>query len=169
MLRIPGVSAIDRTGDIDLNDEDEFNRAVDAITRLIESAEEEEYSEEVIREYRNPSNVGRMADADGSATFKGPCEDTMELYIKQKNGIIESCTFFTDGCGASIAVGSRLTKMVLNLSLEEAQRMMPDDIIESLCGLPESHRHCAELGIVTLRRCISDCQANLEKGKKSEV
>ena len=148
-----------------MSDEDEFNRAVDAITRLIESAEEEEYSEEVIREFRNPSNVGHMADADGSASFKGPCGDTMEMYIKHKNGKIEKCTFFTDGCGASIAVGSRLTKMILNLSFEEAQKMMPEDIMESLCGLPDSHKHCAELGIITLRKCISDCLANLEKSK----
>lgn len=154
---------IEQAGDLNLSDEDEFNRAVDDITRLIEGAEEVEFSEEVIREFRNPSNIGHMDDADGSASFKGPCGDTMELYIKQNNGRIERCTFFTDGCGTSIAVGSRLTKMVINLSLEEAQKITPDDVLRSLCGLPDTHKHCADLGIITLRKCILACLANLEK------
>lgn len=138
-------------------EDDEFDQAVEAITRSITEAEEEYYSHDVIREFRNPANIGRLSDADGASAIRGSCGDTMEIFIKQRDGKISKCTFFTDGCGATIACGSRLTKLIEDRSLEYANTICPEDLIESLGGLPEDHIHCAELAIMALKECISDC------------
>ena len=80
----------------------------------------------------------------------------MSFYLKIKNNIIEKANFLTDGCGASVATGCQTTLLIENKSLSDAQKLKPEDIEAALNGLPEDHKHCAELAIRTLKRAIED-------------
>ncbi|KPJ53558.1 hypothetical protein AMJ39_04080 [candidate division TA06 bacterium DG_24] len=114
------------------------------------------FSERVIELFLDPINVGELEDPDGQATFTGPCGDTMSIFLGVRDGRIREATFLTDGCGPSLACGCVVTDIARGKTGEEAARIMPEDILEILGGLPESYAHCAELAVATLRRAIDD-------------
>jgi len=143
-------------GDMDRRDDQELDLLVENVVRILEQEDAKIYSREVIEEFRHPANIERMGDANGSGVGDGICGDSMEIYIKVRDGRIERCTFFTDGCGATIACGSRLTRMATGMSLDEAMEIKPVDLISALKGLPEEHVHCASLTVLALRNAVRD-------------
>jgi len=104
----------------------------------------------------NPRNLGDMDDADGFAKVTGPCGDTMELWLKVKNGTIAHATFMTDGCGTSIASGSMVTEIAKGKSVSEARKISQQDVLSALGGLPEESEHCALLAANTLKEAMRD-------------
>jgi nitrogen fixation NifU-like protein len=114
------------------------------------------YSETVIDHFLNPRNLGQIADADGFGSVTGPCGDTMEIWLQVKDGLMSNATFWTDGCGSTIAAGSMVTELVKGRSIVEAQRIAPKDILDALGGLPEESLHCALLAADTLKEAIKD-------------
>ena len=124
------------------------------------------YSQEVIEEISKPSNVGPILDADGHGIADGLCGDTMTMYVQLDGDIVERCTFTTDGCGPTIACGSRLTKMVSGMKVGDAMRVSPDEVSGALGGLPEDHEHCAALAVLALRNALRDSGAAGRGGRK---
>ena len=62
------------------------------------------YSEKVMDHFRNPRNVGYMADADGVGEVgNAKCGDIMTIYLKIRDDIVEDVSFETFGCGSAIA------------------------------------------------------------------
>ena len=114
------------------------------------------YSETTIDHALNPRNVGSIPHADGFGTITGPCGDTMEIWLKINDGKVKEATFWTDGCGTSIASGSMVTELAKGKSVTEAQRITQEDILDALGGLPEENAHCALLASNTLREAIKD-------------
>lgn len=114
------------------------------------------YSETVIEHAMNPRNLGEMADNDGFARVTGPCGDTMEIWLKVIDGIIIKATFYTDGCGTSIASGSMVTEIAKGKSITEAQKINRRNVLDALGGLPDESEHCALLAANTLREAVRD-------------
>jgi len=114
------------------------------------------YSETVIDHAMNPRNLGTMPDADGFARVTGPCGDTMEIWLKVMDGIIIQATFYTDGCGTSIASGSMVAEMAKGKSITEAQKIGQQNVLDALGGLPDENEHCALLAANTLREAVRD-------------
>lgn len=143
----------------------ELDLLVENISRILEDDYASAYSAEVIAEFRNPVNVGPMKDADGTGAADGLCKDTIEIDIKIREGRISACTFFTDGCGASIACASRLTRLVKGMRVDEAASVTPGDLESLLNGLPKERKHCAALAVLALRNALRDYQSrNSEDG-----
>jgi len=80
------------------------------------------YSEEMIDHFLNPRNLGEMPASDGFGRVTGPCGDTMEIYLKVRDGRVINASFWTDGCGPSIASGSMVTELTKGKSVLEAQK-----------------------------------------------
>jgi len=114
------------------------------------------YSETTIDHFMNPRNLGNMDDVDGFGRVTGSCGDTMEIWLKVKNGSIADATFMTDGCGTSIASGSIVTELAKGRSVGEARRISQQDVLGALGGLPEESKHCALLAADTLKEAIKD-------------
>ena len=114
------------------------------------------YPEGVIDHFLNPKNLGEIPDADGFGTVTGPCGDTMEIYLRVRGNRVINATFWTDGCGPSIACGSITTELAKGKTVTEALKLTQEDILSSLGGLPEENRHCALLAANTLREAITD-------------
>jgi len=142
--------------------DDSFQKFIEELQRKIEYEEEKKYSKAVISEYRKPNNFCDIKDADAVGKIKGPCNDTMKISLKIKNSIITNAFFWTDGCGATIACGSMLTKMIKGLNIKEAYNLTNQKLIEVLDGLPKEHLHCSKLAMDTLKKAIE----NYNKGKK---
>lgn len=105
---------------------------------------------------RHPRNVGNIPNCDGFGQGTGECGDTLGIWLTVKNDRIMLATFWTDGCGASIACGSMVTELASGRSVEEAKKITPDIILNALGGLPEDHIHCAKLAADTLAMAIKD-------------
>ena len=132
----------------------ELDTIVEDITRVLELEDLRVYSKEVVAEFRNPTHAARMPDADAEGIADGLCGDTMEMYLKVEDERIKACTFFTDGCGATIACGNRLARFVEGMALRDARSVRPSDLISLLNGLPPEHEHCATLAVMALRNAI---------------
>ena len=135
---------------------------------LIKEKMREVYSETVIEHSMDPRNVGDLEDYDGFAKVTGPCGDSMEIWLKVKNGTISKASFMTDGCGTTIASGSMITEMAQDKSVTDANRISQQDVLGALGGLPEESQHCALLASNTLKEAIKDYLAmNKEPWKRA--
>jgi len=128
----------------------------DELQELILEDARKIYSETTIDHFMKPRNLGDMGDADGLARVAGSCGDTMEMWLKVKNGTIANATFMTDGCGTSIASGSMVTELARGRSVNEARRISQQDVLNALGGLPEESEHCALLAADALKEAIKD-------------
>ena len=139
-----------------MSENKDFQKLMRDIQNKINIEEEKTYSKKVIEEYRNPSNFGFIKNPDASGKIKGPCGDTMRIDIKIKYNTISDVRFWTDGCGASIACGNMLTKMIKGKTLQEADKITSVELLKALDDLPAEHLHCTKLAVDTLRNCLSN-------------
>lgn len=115
-----------------------------------------QYSEIVMDHAFNPRNMGTIPDADGASQITGPCGDTMQMWLKIKDGTITDAAFSTDGCGTTRACGSIATEMIKRKDISQAIAVTQEQILKSLGGLPENDQHCALLAANTLKAAIQD-------------
>jgi len=115
------------------------------------------YSKELMDHFMNPRNVGEIPDADGIGVEGNPvCGDVMKLYIKVDGDRIVDAKFQTFGCGAAIAVSSKITEMVKGKTIDEALKISKEQVAEALGGLPPQKMHCSNLGADALKKAIED-------------
>jgi|YelNatPaOPRAMG01_1025707.scaffolds.fasta_scaffold19721_6 nitrogen fixation NifU-like protein len=114
------------------------------------------YSEIVIDHVQNPRNAGSIRDADGFAQITGPCGDTMAIWLRVKGEVVELATFWTDGCGTTIAAGSMVTELARGKTVTEILRLTQQDVLDALGGLPPDSAHCALLAANTIREAVRD-------------
>ncbi len=123
------------------------------------------YSEKVMDHFRNPRNVGEIADADGVGEIGNPvCGDMMTFYIKVKDNRLTDVKFKTFGCGAAIAVSSMVSEMAIGKTIEQAMKITNADVAEELGGLPPNKLHCSNLGADALHKAIENYQSK-QKGQ----
>jgi nitrogen fixation NifU-like protein len=114
------------------------------------------YTKVVIDHAQNPRNVGSIENADGFGVVTGSCGDTMEIWLRVREEVIKEATFWTDGCGTTIAAGSMVTELAKGKTIREAMRISQKDVLDALGGLPEESQHCALLAASTLKEAVKD-------------
>jgi nitrogen fixation NifU-like protein len=134
----------------------EFDDPFQELEQSVMEDMKETYSEKTIEHFLNPRNLGEIPAPDGFGRVTGPCGDTMEIYLKVRDGRVTNASFRTDGCGTTIASGSMVTELVKGKSIVEALKITRDDILNALGGLPEDSLHCALLAANTLKEAIKD-------------
>lgn len=118
---------------------------------------DESYTDKVIEHFMCPVNAGSMPDADAEGSCGDPdCGDSLTIYIKVKNNIIENISFLVFGCAAAIATSSMTTVLAKGKALEEALKLTDADITQALGGLPENKLHCSVLGAAALKSAIEN-------------
>jgi nitrogen fixation protein NifU and related proteins len=122
----------------------------------MESDNFEGYSAIAIDHATKPRNLGPMKNCDGHARITGPCGDTMEFWLSVSDSVVKKVSFFTDGCGSSLACGSMTTLMAEGKNITDAAALEQKDILDALGGLPEDVRHCALLASNTLRAACEE-------------
>jgi nitrogen fixation protein NifU and related proteins len=122
----------------------------------------EQYSEEVMKHFLEPHNVGVFDEPDGVGKVGNPvCGDIMEIQIKVEDEAISDARFRTFGCGAAIATSSVLTDMVKGRTLIDALTITNEQVTEALGGLPARKRHCSVLAEEGLHAAIKDYKERL--------
>ena len=118
------------------------------------------YEKQLIDHFENPRNVGTLDKNDsdvGTGLVGAPaCGDVMRLQIKVNDkGIIEDAKFKTFGCGSAIASSSLVTEWVKSKSIEEAEKITNQEIVEEL-SLPPVKVHCSVLAEDAIKAVIND-------------
>lgn len=115
------------------------------------------YSKKVLEHFRNPCNVGKIRNPDGTGEVGNlVCGDVMRLYIKVADDVIEDVKFETYGCAAAIATSSVITEMVKGKKIAEVLEMSNGDVVNELGGLPPIKIHCSLLSVDALNEAIWD-------------
>ena len=127
------------------------------------------YGEEVLSRWKHPKFMGRMTDASSIGRVTGPCGDTMEIYLQLEGDRIQKASFFTDGCGSSVACGSVVAELAIGKEFDEAGLIGGDTILEVLKGLPEEERHCAYLAAEALQIAIHEWMFQVRKAEPDNL
>ena len=92
------------------------------------------YNQKVLEIFKNPSNVGGLQGANGSAKLEGDNgAEVVKLYIlADENGIITNARFKTMGNVMSIVASSVATELMIGKSVKNAQNITRQDILEVL-------------------------------------
>ncbi|MBN1216294.1 MAG: iron-sulfur cluster assembly scaffold protein [Candidatus Lokiarchaeota archaeon] len=135
------------------------NKSNDFIKKLqgdLKEKDLEEYNKYIINLFHNPQKWGKLPDEEitVSHSYEGPCGDSMEFFLKINGDKIEKANFITNGCRASFAAACQTMLLIEEKPLDYAEKLTAEDIDKALKGLPEDHKHCAELAIRTLKHTI---------------
>jgi nitrogen fixation protein NifU and related proteins len=113
------------------------------------------FSAEVLDHFRNPRNVGELAQADASVQIENPaCGDVMLLTLAIRDGRIDDARFRTRGCVASIACGSFLTELLRGCTLEEAKAIEREQVVKGVGGLGNESLHASHLVMDALKAAL---------------
>ena len=116
------------------------------------------YTDKVMDHFMNPRNVGEVENPDGEAQVgNAACGDALKRTFKlDENGRIADVKFKTFGCASAIASSSVLTELVKGKTLEEAEKITNQDIVNYLGDLPEAKMHCSVMGMEALQAAIAN-------------
>lgn len=122
------------------------------------------YSAQLLDHFQNPRNAGQVLNADAYAKVENPaCGDILELSMKISDGRISEVCFRAKGCVPAMACGSALTELVQGRTIEEAQKVSREDVVQALGGLPETNIHASHLAIDALTAALQE--RRIESGK----
>ena len=115
------------------------------------------YSEKVMDHFRNPRNVGVIANADGVGEVgNAKCGDIMRIYLKIDGDIISDVKFETFGCASAVASSSMATELIKGRPLSEAKALTNKAVAEALDGLPAYKMHCSVLAEEAILNALED-------------
>lgn len=116
------------------------------------------YNEKMMEHFENPTHSGALKDADAVGKAGNPvCGDVMWIYLKIKDKKIIKAGFKTLGCAAAIASTDAVCELAEGKTIEEAEKLTKQDVIDDLGGdMPPQKVHCSLLGIEALRDALKD-------------
>ena len=100
----------------------------------------------------------RVQNPDGYGKRTGECGDTVEMFLCNKNGRIQSVSFDTDGCINTNACANTVAHLSEGKTIGEAWEITPENVIEFLETLPKENYHCAELAVGVLYLALTNWQ-----------
>lgn len=124
------------------------------------------YSDTVKKHFFYPKNLllkdPKSGDFDAEGTVGSPaCGDMMRMWLKVdvKTGRIKKLKWRTFGCASAIASTSMFSEMVTEkggMTVGEALKIKPQDILTRLGGLPERKIHCSVLADQAFRKTVDN-------------
>lgn len=130
------------------------SRQAEELEELISGVTHKSYGTKDVEPTSHYVRFGSFPGATSSARVTGPCGETMEIYLQIDGDKIKDGSFFTNGCGASMACGTVAVMLAMGKSLDEAVEIEADTLMELIDNLPEDHLHCVTLAVATLQTAI---------------
>lgn len=109
----------------------------------------------------------QIENPDGYGKRTGVCKDTVEFFLMEEHGHIQSASFWIDGCINTHACSNTAAMMVESLTIEQAWEITPEKVACFLETLPEDDHHCAELAVGALYLALKDLQNKKEQEIKN--
>jgi len=135
---------------------DEFDDFARNLQEQIFEETKDTYGIAAFERWRNPLYMGAIDNPDGYARVTGPCNDTMEIFLRFEQDRVAKASFQTDGCGSSTVCGSFAAEMAHGKTPDELLDVTGEAILKKLGGLPKEDEHCAFLAGETLQEALSN-------------
>jgi nitrogen fixation NifU-like protein len=135
---------------------DEFDDFARNLQEQIFEETKDTYGIAAFERWRNPLYMGAIDNPDGYARVTGPCNDTMEIFLRFEQDRVAKASFQTDGCGSSTVCGSFAAEMAHGKTPDELLDVTGEAILKKLGGLPKEEEHCAFLAGETLQEALSN-------------
>jgi len=114
------------------------------------------YSDIVLEHFERPRNAGQMVDADVDYFVTNPISgDSMRLFLKIEEQRISRASFLTTGGPASIATASVATELVTGKTLDEADAITREQLVDAVGGLPPSKIQCSVIAAAAIRNAVA--------------
>jgi nitrogen fixation NifU-like protein len=116
------------------------------------------YRDYILEHYRHPHNFGVLDSPTASYEGSNPlCGDRITMMLGISDGVVREVAFTGRGCAISQASASLLTDEIKGKTVEEVEKMTPDDLLD-LIGIEISPARlkCALLSLDTVARALAD-------------
>jgi nitrogen fixation NifU-like protein len=116
------------------------------------------YRDYILEHYRRPHNFGVLEAPTVSYEGSNPlCGDRITMMLRLEDGVVRDVAFTGRGCAISQASASLLTDEIKGKTVEEVERMTPDDLLD-LIGIEISPARlkCALLSLDTVAHALAD-------------
>ena len=110
----------------------------------------------------------RVEKPDGYGKRSGECGDTVEFFLMEKAGRLESISYDIDGCKNTNACANTVICLVRGKTVEEGWAITPEDVIRFLKTLPGEDSHCAELAVGAFYVALNNLMENLKVKNNGE-
>jgi nitrogen fixation NifU-like protein len=118
--------------------------------------EESGYAAQAVDYYLNQAYMGSLPNADQVSELTGHCGDTMKIFLKIEDGVIQDARIQVLGCPGAVASAMAAMEMVKGRTIEEARRLRDADVFQKLVDLPDQKQHCIRLSIKTLQKALDE-------------
>jgi len=119
------------------------------------------FSELVMEHFMEPRNCGTLEAPDAVGVAGSPGQGPyFVIQLAIQNDRVTAVRFQSHSCGATVASGSALTELVSGSTLETCQKIVAQDVIDALDGLPPDKRHCAGFAVHALSEALKKCSDN---------
>lgn len=114
------------------------------------------YREQLMEEYKNPSNKGSLANPSVAVSKNNPfCGDKINLQLKVNEGMIEDIMFDGPACAVSVASSSLVTNWAKGKSVSEVAKLRKEEVLDMLgVELTTSRVKCAVLVLEALKEAV---------------
>ncbi len=145
---------------------DNLDKFLDQLQEQIFDEAKDALGERGFHRWRNPRFNGRMEDAHGWGKVTGECGDTMEIYLKFRQGTVSEASYFTDGCASSSVSGSFAAELTIGKTPEELTDITGDSVLSAIGKLPEEDLHCTTLAARTIQAALDHYMGRQVKSTK---
>ena len=114
------------------------------------------YRENILDNYKNPRNFGKIENADITfRDFNPICGDELTINLKFNSHTIKEIKIMPKGCAISVASASILSEFIRGKTKEEIKNIKNEDVFNMLgIELSPIRVKCALLPLVTLKKAI---------------
>ena len=116
------------------------------------------YRDYILEHYRRPHNFGVLEAPTASYEGSNPlCGDRITMMLGISDGVVRDVAFTGRGCAISQASASLLTDEIKGKTVEEVEKLTPDDLL-GLIGIEISPARlkCALLSLDTVAHALAD-------------
>ncbi len=114
------------------------------------------YSDKAINYYLEKKNMGQLGDATHVSKLTGHCGDTMKIFLKIDNNVIQDAKIQVLGCPGAIASAMAAMDMIRGKTLDDALKITDRDIFRELEDIPDQKQHCIRLTNKTIEKAINE-------------
>ncbi|THB75742.1 MAG: iron-sulfur cluster assembly scaffold protein [Desulfobacteraceae bacterium] len=114
------------------------------------------YGDSAIKYYLEKPYMGSIDNADHISENVGSCGDTMKVYLKIEDNIIQDTRYEIVGCAGAISSAMAMVDLVKGQSVEDALKINDGDVFKSLENVPEKKHHCIQLAVKTMHKGLKE-------------
>jgi nitrogen fixation NifU-like protein len=88
------------------------------------------------------------------------------MFLRIKNGRIQSAAFNTNGCINTNACANTVSHLIEGKTIDGGWQITAQDVIDFLETLPDENYHCAELAVGAFYKALSNYQERQQNSWK---